>query len=107
MLHDVDDGVPDAARDAVPGDEAEGGQVPQFLDPSRGHLALQSLTLGLTQIVVAVSVNAMIVVSAGSVAAFLAARPRWMSVQRYATGAVLAGIAVTVALDRPQALPGR
>ena len=74
--------------------------LPQFVDPERGHVAVQSLLLGLTQITIALVVNGLIVLSAGSIAAFLAQRPLWLRVQRYLMGTVLAGLAVKVALDR-------
>lgn len=74
--------------------------LPQFVDPALGSVALQSLLLGLTQIAIALTVNALIVFSAGSIAAFLARRPRWLRVQRYLMGTVLAGLAVKIALDR-------
>ncbi|WP_171166186.1 LysE family translocator [Streptomyces sp. I05A-00742] len=73
--------------------------LPQFVDPDRGSVPLQSLLIGLTQIVVAVTVNGLIAVSAGSVSTFLRGRPRWLRTQRYVMGTALAGIAVTVAVD--------
>ena len=77
--------------------------LPQFVDPSRGHVAVQSLLLGLTQITVAITVNALIVLGAGSIAAFLTRRPAWQRVQRYLMGSVLAGLAVRIGLDRTRA----
>ncbi|MEU9834018.1 LysE family translocator [Streptosporangium sp. NPDC048047] len=74
--------------------------LPQFVDPARGGAAAQSLVLGLVQIAVAVSVNALFVVSAGSIAGFVGRRPVWARVQRYLTGTVLAAVAVRVAVDR-------
>jgi threonine/homoserine/homoserine lactone efflux protein len=68
--------------------------LPQFLDPGRGSVALQSLLLGATQIGIALMVNALIVVFAGAIGAFLAARPTWLRIQRYLMGAVLGGLAV-------------
>ncbi|MFI0742127.1 LysE family translocator [Streptomyces sp. NPDC021100] len=73
--------------------------LPQFVDPDRGSVPLQSLLIGLTQVTVALTVNGLIAVTAGSVASFLGRRPRWLRVQRYVTGTALAGIAVTVATD--------
>ncbi|MGK5642000.1 LysE family translocator [Streptomyces sp. URMC 126] len=73
--------------------------LPQFVDPDRGSVPLQSLLIGLTQIVVAVTVNGAIALTAGSVSAFLRRRPRWLRTQRYVMGTALAGIAVTVAVD--------
>ncbi|MFC4061777.1 LysE family translocator, partial [Planomonospora corallina] len=79
--------------------------LPQFVDPARGGVAVQSLVLGLTQIVVAVSFNAMFVMVAGSVAKVLDGRPVWVRVQRYVMGTVLGGLAVHLALGRAPA-PG-
>lgn len=73
--------------------------LPQFVDADRGSVPLQSLLLGLTQIVIAVTVNGLIAMTAGSVSAFLGRRPRWLRAQRYVMGTVLAGIAVRVAAD--------
>ncbi|QXJ19540.1 LysE family translocator [Actinomadura graeca] len=78
--------------------------LPQFVDPARGHVALQSLLLGLTQIVVAVTVNALIVLGAGGIASFLAHRPGWRRAQRYMMGSVLAGLALHVGFDRSRAV---
>ncbi|WP_433257372.1 LysE family translocator [Streptosporangium sp. CA-135522] len=78
--------------------------LPQFVDPARGDVATQSLALGLTQIVIALSINGMIVLSAGSIAAFMGRRPLWMRVQRYFMGAALAGFALRIATDRSRAV---
>lgn len=48
---------------------------------------------------IAVSVNALIATLAGSIAAFLAGRPVWATVQRWLMGTVLAGLAVRIALE--------
>ncbi|RAY11332.1 LysE family translocator [Actinomadura craniellae] len=74
--------------------------LPQFVDPGRGHVAAQSLVLGLVQITIALAVNALIVLTAGSVAAFLGGRPAWLRVQRYVMGTALAGLAIKIAGDR-------
>jgi threonine/homoserine/homoserine lactone efflux protein len=73
--------------------------LPQFIDPARGHVLAQSLILGATQIVISVSVNALIAMTAGSIAAFLADRPIWLVAQRWVMGTVLAGMAVKIATD--------
>ncbi|MGC4879352.1 LysE family translocator [Micromonospora sp. DT43] len=77
--------------------------LPQFVDPTRGHVATQSLLLGLTQIAVALSVNTLIVLSAGALAGFFARRPVWLRVQRWVTGTALAALAVRIATDRSRA----
>lgn len=77
--------------------------LPQFADPERGSMAVQILLLGLLQITIAITVNALIVLGAGGIAAFLGRRPGWRRVQRYAMGSVLAGLAVQIGLHRPAA----
>jgi threonine/homoserine/homoserine lactone efflux protein len=74
--------------------------LPQFIDPHRGSVAAQSLVLGATQVGVAVSVNALIVVFAGTLASFLATRPLWLRVQRVVMGTVLGALAVRLATER-------
>ncbi|MEV4082074.1 LysE family translocator [Nonomuraea fuscirosea] len=78
--------------------------LPQFIDPSMGHVLLQSLALGSVQIVVGTLVNGLIVLSAGALAAFLARRPVWVRVQRYVTGTILGAFAISMATDRSKAL---
>ncbi len=73
--------------------------IPQFLDLSAGRVWLQSFMLGGVQIGVALTVNALIVLAAGSISAFLATRPRWLRMQRYFMGAVLGGMAVKLLSD--------
>ncbi|KPF47499.1 LysE family translocator [Rhizobium sp. AAP43] len=73
--------------------------LPQFVDPARGSVFLQSLSLGITQIVISVTVNAMIAVTAGSIALFLAGRPFWMLVQRWLMGTVLAALAIRMVTE--------
>ncbi|WP_033822251.1 LysE family translocator [Kitasatospora sp. MBT63] len=73
--------------------------LPQFVDPRRGHVAVQSLLLGLTQIVVGLAGNAFFVLTAGSVSEFFTRRPLWQRMHRYAMGTALAGFAVRIAAD--------
>lgn len=73
--------------------------LPQFIDASQGDVLGQTLLLGTAQIAISVTVNALIVLAAGSVAAFLTGRPMWMAVQRWLMGTVLAVLAVRMAFD--------
>src|ERR1700732_3452545 len=73
--------------------------LPQFIDPAIGSVLTQSLALGSIQIVISVTVNAMIALAAGSIALFLGTRPTWLLVQRWLMGTVLAGLAVRMALE--------
>lgn len=76
--------------------------LPQFVDPSRGHVGAQSLVLGLTQTAVGVAVNAIFVITAGSVAVFFSRKPVWARIHRSVTGTALAVFAVKLATDRAQ-----
>lgn len=73
--------------------------LPQFIDPTRGSVLLQSLVLGFTQIVIGVTGNGLIALSAGSIALFLAGRPFWMVVQRWLMGTVLAALAIRMVTE--------
>ncbi|MFB7877778.1 LysE family translocator [Nocardia sp. NPDC056064] len=79
--------------------------IPQFVDPARGALWLQSLSLGAVQITVALTVNALIVLTAATLAAFLTTRPGWLRTQRYLMGTALGTIAVLLATDRTRPTP--
>jgi threonine/homoserine/homoserine lactone efflux protein len=74
--------------------------LPQFVDPDRGSVGLQSLLLGLVQILVAVVMNGVFVFTAGSLGLFFRRRPAWMRVHRYLTGTALAAFAVRIATER-------
>lgn len=73
--------------------------LPQFIDPARGDVLSQSLVLGAVQIAISVSVNAVIALTAGSIAGFLGTRPAWLAAQRYVMGTVLGVLAVRMAVD--------
>jgi threonine/homoserine/homoserine lactone efflux protein len=73
--------------------------LPQFIDPAGASVLGQSLVLGTIQIVISLSVNAMMALAAGSIALFLSTRPNWMLVQRYLMGTVLAGLAMRMAFE--------
>jgi threonine/homoserine/homoserine lactone efflux protein len=77
--------------------------LPQFIDPVQGSVLTQSLVLGSIQIVISVSVNALIALTAGSIAVFLGTRPSWLLVQRWLMGTVLAGLAMKMALEARRA----
>lgn len=75
--------------------------IPQFVDPQRGHQVIQGLTLGMLQIAVSLTVNAVIVILAGSIAATIASRPCWAAWQRRITGSLLAAVAILLAREVP------
>ena len=73
---------------------------PQFVSPEHGSVFMQSIALGVTQISVSFSVNLAIALSAASLARWFVLNPRWLAVQRYLMGFVLAGLAVRLAAEQ-------
>ena len=70
---------------------------PQFLHPERGSVLAQALQLGAVQIVVSGSVNALLVLGAARISAFLARSRGWLRAQRYLMGTVLGALAMRMA----------
>lgn len=79
--------------------------LPQFIEPSRGHVVTQGLILGSIQIAIALSLNSLIVLAAGRVSAWLTDRPLWIGVQRWFMATILGGLAVRLLLDRGRPVP--
>lgn len=73
--------------------------LPQFIDPERGSVLMQSIALGTTQIAISITVNSIIAIMAGSIAVFLSGRPTFLVVQRWLMGTVLAGLAIKMATE--------
>jgi len=73
--------------------------LPQFIDPTAGDVLLQSLGFGMMQIAISISVNALIALGAGTIAAFLFHRPGWAGFQRYVMGIALGALAVRMATE--------
>ena len=73
--------------------------LPQFIDPAHGGVLGQSLALGVVQIMLSITVNSIVAMTAGSIAVFLARRPAWLLIQRWLMGTVLAGLAVRMATE--------
>jgi threonine/homoserine/homoserine lactone efflux protein len=71
--------------------------LPQFIDPQHGSVLGQSLIFGAIQIMLSISVNSTVAMTAGSIAVFLARKPTWLVIQRWLMGTVLAGLAVRMA----------
>jgi threonine/homoserine/homoserine lactone efflux protein len=76
---------------------------PQFVSPEHGSVFVQSVVLGVTQIVFSFSVNLAIALSAARLAAWFLRYPRWLAVQRYVMGGVLAALAVRLVAEQRRA----
>lgn len=70
--------------------------LPQFITPDNGNVLAQSLILGITQIAISVTVNAIIAISAGSIAGLLIKRPSFALIQRWIMSGVLSALAVKI-----------
>lgn len=75
--------------------------IPQFVDQAAGNVVAQGFQLGGVQISVSMAVNAALILTAGSIAAFLQRRPTWMRWQRWFTGTMLGAVGVKLAIDAP------
>jgi len=75
--------------------------LPNFIDPSHDVLT-QSIALGSLHIAISVTVNTMIACAAGSIAAFLTTRPKWLLAQRWVMGTMLGALAFHMALESRQ-----
>ena len=73
--------------------------LPQFIDPARGNVLTQSLALGSLQIIISLSLNALIATAAGTIATFLGSRPLWLVLQRWVMGTALAGLGLRMAFE--------
>ena len=80
--------------------------IPQFINPAAGSVVAQGFQLGAIQIAVGVAVNGAIIIAAGSIAAFLQRRPRWIRWQKWVTGSLLGAIGVKLAFDAPAPATG-
>lgn len=73
--------------------------LPQFVSPAHGPVFAQSVQLGTAQILISFAVNLCIALSAARLARWFARNPRWLAVQRYVMGTVLATLALRMATE--------
>ncbi len=73
---------------------------PQFIRPEYGSVMMQSLQLGVTQVLVSFSVNLLIVLTASKAAAFFAQNPAWIKRQKWFMASVLTGLALKMAFTK-------
>ena len=74
--------------------------VSQFVDPARGNVALQFVTLGAISVTLNTTPDILIAVFAGRVRNGLLARPQWMKRVQKASGALLMSLGIALALAR-------
>jgi threonine/homoserine/homoserine lactone efflux protein len=75
--------------------------LPQFVDPDRGHAALQAAILGVVFVGIATLSDATWAVGSGSFATLLRRSTRARRVERTASGGILIGLGVLATLAHP------
>jgi threonine/homoserine/homoserine lactone efflux protein len=73
---------------------------PLFVSVDHGSVFAQSVELGLTQVTVSFLINLGITLAASGLARWFVENPRWLALQRYFMGTVLAGLAVRLATEQ-------
>lgn len=73
---------------------------PQFVKPGFGSVFSQSLTLGITQLILSFAINLCIVVFAAKMATFFNTQPFWLKIQKRFMGSVLLFLAVKMVLSK-------
>jgi len=72
---------------------------PQFIDPSRGSVLVQSLILGATQIAVALIGDTLFILAASSMRRFFSGRPGWGRWSKRLLAGVFGALAARLVLD--------
>lgn len=75
--------------------------LPQFVDPARGHVALQASILGLVWVAIATLSDAVWALGSGSLVGLLRTSARARKVERKASGGILIGLGVLATLAHP------
>jgi threonine/homoserine/homoserine lactone efflux protein len=75
--------------------------LPQFVDPERGHAALQAAVLGVLFVAIATLSDSVWALGSGSFATLLRASARARRVERYASGGILVGLGVLATFAHP------
>jgi threonine/homoserine/homoserine lactone efflux protein len=71
--------------------------LPQFVDPARGRVGLQILTLGMVFVALGVVSDGLYAVAAGTAVGWLKRDGRALRAERYVTGGVFVGLGLTAA----------
>ena len=73
--------------------------LPQFVEPARGAVGPQVLTLGLVFVMLGLVTDGLYAVAAGSVRRWVRASPRFLAGQRWVTGSMYIGLGLAAALS--------
>jgi len=72
---------------------------PQFIDPVRGHVLLQSLVLAVTQLVIVIAGDSLCVAAASGARQWFARRPGWSRWSKRALAGVFGALAARLAVE--------
>jgi threonine/homoserine/homoserine lactone efflux protein len=72
--------------------------LPQFVNPSSGHVPAQMLTLGLLFVALSATTDSGWAIAAGTAGDWIKQHPRFTGGQRYVTGGALIGLGAAAAL---------
>jgi threonine/homoserine/homoserine lactone efflux protein len=72
--------------------------VPQFIDPTRGHVAMQILSLGVLFACMGTTSDSIWAFFSSSVAGWLRGNPHWMRNERFVSGGILISLGLATAL---------
>jgi threonine/homoserine/homoserine lactone efflux protein len=75
--------------------------LPQFVDPDRGHVAVQAAILGLVWVAIATLCDAIWALGSGSLVSLLRVSARARRIERMASGGILIGLGVLATLAHP------
>lgn len=73
--------------------------LPQFIRPHEGYVLLQTLSLGVIQIVISLIINAVFILTASSFTQFLNRHRLWLKIQKWFMGTVFFGLATQIILS--------
>ena len=73
--------------------------LPQFVDPSKGAVPLQIVTLGLLFILMSAMTDAVWAIGAGTAGDWIRRNRKFARVQRYVTGGALIGLGAAAAVS--------
>jgi threonine/homoserine/homoserine lactone efflux protein len=74
--------------------------IPQFLEPSAGHPALQFMALGLISVALNTFADVIVVVAAATARVRLVRQPHLIQRMRQGSGIFMAGLGISLALAR-------
>jgi threonine/homoserine/homoserine lactone efflux protein len=72
--------------------------LPQFIDPTRGHVATQIASLGVLFACMGTASDSLWALFSGSVSGWLRGNPRWVRGERYVSGGILISLGLATAL---------